>query len=112
MDSMCIYPTVSTEQMSMLFFICLFVGFTFFWLSLSYCFLCLFFFCFYCFFYQRPISQRWNSDNQDTKERMDERIGVFWLSKQDFQKERTKVCTRVCVCSQLSEKVFKITYRS
>lgn len=40
---MCIYPTVSTEQMSMIFFfICLFVGFTFVWLGLSYCFVFLF----------------------------------------------------------------------
>lgn len=86
MDSMCIYPTVSTEQMSMIFFICLFVGFTFVWLGLSYCFVFLFvsvFLLLLGFFYRRPISQRWNSDNQDTKESMDDarHIGAFWFEK-------------------------------
>lgn len=61
-------------------------------------------FVFYCFFYRRPISQRWNSDNRDTKKKMEERSGVFWLSKQDFQKERTKVCTRVLKISYWSRK--------
>lgn len=105
MDSMCIYPTVSTEQMSMIFFYLLICWFYFCLVGseLLFCFFVCF--CFFVvvgllFFYRRPISQRWNSDNQDTKERMEDtrHIGAFWLSKQDLKKERKKVCT-TCRCT-------------
>lgn len=99
MDSMCIYPTVSTEQMSMLFFICLFVGFTFFLVESV-----IVLFVFYCFFTGGLFHKGGIQIIGTLKKKMEERTGVFWLSKQDFQKERTKVCTRVLKISYWSRK--------